>query len=51
MLTYAPSSPGQWLKWASRRALEAIGRADNLILVARAPAGRAAGVAQRSGVR
>jgi hypothetical protein len=51
MLTYAPSSPVQWLKWATRRALEAIGRADNLILVARAPAGVVASVAKRSGVR
>jgi 2-polyprenyl-3-methyl-5-hydroxy-6-metoxy-1,4-benzoquinol methylase len=48
MLTYAPSSAGQWLKWAARRVLEAAGRADNLILIARVPADARAMSPQRS---
>jgi hypothetical protein len=38
MLTYAPRSAAQWSKWLLRRALEPLGLADNLLLVARRPA-------------
>jgi SAM-dependent methyltransferase len=40
MLTYAPRRPAEWVKWGVRRALEPLGRADNLLLVARAGRGR-----------
>ncbi len=39
MLTYRPQGVAGWLKWAARRALEPIGQADNLILVARSCGG------------
>jgi SAM-dependent methyltransferase len=35
MLTYGPRSPAEWAKWGARRVLEPLGRADNLVLVAR----------------
>ena len=35
MLTYAPRGPADWAKWLVRRALEPLGAADNLLLVAR----------------
>ena len=38
MLTFGPRGPLGWGKWLARRALEAVGRADNLLLVARRPA-------------
>ena len=38
MLVFAPRGPIDWGKWLARRALETVGRADNLLLVARRPA-------------
>ncbi len=40
MLTYRPASTAEWVKWGLRRALEAAGGADNLLLVARAGTAR-----------
>jgi 2-polyprenyl-3-methyl-5-hydroxy-6-metoxy-1,4-benzoquinol methylase len=37
MLTYAPRGFAGWAKWLVRRALEPLGAADNLLLVARRP--------------
>ena len=37
MLTYAPLGLAGWAKWLVRRALEPLGAADNLLLVARRP--------------
>jgi 2-polyprenyl-3-methyl-5-hydroxy-6-metoxy-1,4-benzoquinol methylase len=39
MMMYAPRRAAEWLKWGMRRALEPLGRADNLLLVARKPRG------------
>jgi SAM-dependent methyltransferase len=38
MLRYVPEGVPGWGKWLARRVLEAAGRADNLLLVARVPA-------------
>ena len=38
MLSFVPRGRAGWAKWLVRRVLETIGRADNLLLVARRPA-------------
>jgi hypothetical protein len=38
MLSFVPRGGAGWAKWLVRRVLETIGRADNLLLVARRPA-------------
>ena len=37
MLVYVPARPVDWVKWSVRRALEPLGLADNLLVVARRP--------------